>query len=375
MSRARALLTYSATRLGLAPLMLWLIASLVFLLLRLAPGDPVDAVLGSRAPAAAKAAMRARLGLDQSLLQQYLDYLNGLLHGDLGQALINQEPVSTIIGRTLPASLELSSIALLVAAIVGLSIGFSGIARPEGKLDLAGRLYGLGTYALPPFWVAMLVQLLFAVSLGWLPVGGRFPPSLLPPEGTGFYLLESIRQADWLALRGTVRHLTLPAGTLALLISGTFTTALRLNLRRTLRSDYIESARSRGLMESRVVLRHGLPNALLPVLTIAGITVASLIGGALLIEVTFSWPGIALRLQEAINQRDYPVVQGIVVVIAALVVLVSVAVDLLVAHSQALYTARGSSRVMCLQVHSANSCSSGLHLAAREDPPRHLTCE
>jgi peptide/nickel transport system permease protein len=331
MSRARALLTYSATRLGLAPLMLWLIASLVFLLLRLAPGDPVDAVLGSRAPAAAKAAMRARLGLDQSLLQQYLDYLNGLLHGDLGQALINQEPVSTIIGRTLPASLELSSIALLVAAIVGLSIGFSGIARPEGKLDLAGRLYGLGTYALPPFWVAMLVQLLFAVSLGWLPVGGRFPPSLLPPEGTGFYLLDSIRQADWLALRGTVRHLTLPAGTLALLISGTFTTALRLNLRRTLRSDYIESARSRGLMESRVVLRHGLPNALLPVLTIAGITVASLIGGALLIEVTFSWPGIALRLQEAINQRDYPVVQGIVVVIAALVVLVSLAVDLLVA--------------------------------------------
>ena len=331
MGRARALLTYSATRLGLAPLMLWLIASLVFLLLRLAPGDPVDAVLGSRAPAAAKAAMRARLGLDQSLGQQYLDYLNGLLHGDLGRALINQEPVSTIIGRTLPASLELSSIALLVAAIVGLSIGFSGIARPEGKLDLAGRLYGLGTYALPPFWVAMLVQLLFAVSLGWLPVGGRFPPSLLPPEGTGFYLLDSIRHADWVALRGTIRHLTLPAGTLALLISGTFTTALRLNLRRTLRSDYIESARSRGLMESRVVLRHGLPNALLPVLTIAGITVASLIGGALLIEVTFSWPGIALRLQEAINQRDYPVVQGIVVVIAALVVLVSVAVDLLVA--------------------------------------------
>ena len=118
---------------------------------------------------------------------------------------------------------------------------------------------------------------------------------------------------------------------LALLLSGTFTTALRLNLRRTLRSDYVEAARSRGLSETQVVVRHGLPNALLPVLTIAGITVASLIGGALLIEVTFSWPGIALRLQEAINQRDYPVVQGIVVVIAALVVLVSVAVDLLVA--------------------------------------------
>ena len=331
MSRTGALLRYSATRLGLAPLMLWLIATLVFLLLRVAPGDPVDAVLGSRAPAVAKAAMRARLGLDKTLPDQYLDYLRGLLHGDLGQGLINQEPVRDIISRTLPASLELSVLALALAAVIGLSIGFSGIARPEGKLDLAGRLYGLGTYALPPFWVAMLLQLLFAVSLGWLPVGGRFPPSLMPPEGTGFYLLDSIRSLDMTALKGTLRHLVLPAGTLALLLSGTFTTALRLNLRRSLRGDYAEAARSRGLSERQVALRHGLPNALLPVLTIAGITVASLIGGALLIEVTFSWPGIALRLQEAINQRDYPVVQGIVVVIAALVVLVSVAVDLLVA--------------------------------------------
>ena len=331
MSRTGALLRYSATRLGLAPLMLWLIATLVFLLLRVAPGDPVDAVLGSRAPAVAKAAMRARLGLDKTLPDQYLDYLRGLLNGDLGQGLINQEPVRDIISRTLPASLELSVLALALAAVIGLSIGFSGIARPEGKLDLAGRLYGLGTYALPPFWVAMLLQLLFAVSLGWLPVGGRFPPSLMPPEGTGFYLLDSIRSLDMTALKGTLRHLVLPAGTLALLLSGTFTTALRLNLRRSLRGDYAEAARSRGLSERQVVLRHGLPNALLPVLTIAGITVASLIGGALLIEVTFSWPGIALRLQEAINQRDYPVVQGIVVVIAALVVLVSVAVDLLVA--------------------------------------------
>lgn len=331
MGRARELVRYSATRLGLAPLMLWLIATLVFLLLRVAPGDPVDAVLGSRAPAAAKAEMRARLGLDQSLFDQYCHYLQGLFQGDLGQALINQEPVRSIINRTLPASLELSVIALIAAAIIGLSIGFSGIARPEGKIDLSGRLYGLGTYALPPFWVAMLLQLLFAVSLGWLPVGGRFPPSLLPPDGSGFYLFDCLRSGDWTGLRGTIRHLILPAGTLALLLSGTFTTALRLNLRRTLRSDYVEAARSRGLTERQVILRHGLPNALLPVLTIAGITVASLIGGALLIEVTFSWPGIALRLQEAINQRDYPVVQGIVVVIAALVVLVSVAVDLLVA--------------------------------------------
>jgi peptide/nickel transport system permease protein len=335
MSRRRALLRYLAARLALAPLMLWLIASLVFLLLRLAPGDPIDALLGTRAPESARAALRAQLGLDQPLLQQYGSFLGKLLHGDLGASLTNQEPVTAVIQQSLPASLELGLVALLLAAVVGLAVGFSGIARPEGRLDLAGRLYGIGTYALPPFWAAMVVQLVFAVWLGWLPVGGRFPPTLLPPDGSGFYLFDSLRSGlvtgQWKQLAGSVRHLVLPAATLGLLLSGIFANALRLNLRRTLGSDYVEAARSRGLGEARVVLRHALPNALLPVLTITGITVASLIGGALLIEVTYSWPGIAFRLQEAIGQRDYPLVQGIVVVVAGLVVLVTVVVDLVVA--------------------------------------------
>ena len=335
MSRRRSLLRYLAARLALAPLMLWLIASLVFLLLRVAPGDPIDALLGTRAPESARAALRAQLGLDQSLLQQYGSFLGKLLHGDLGASLTNQEPVTAVIRQSLPASLELGVVALLLAAAIGLAVGFSGIARPEGKLDLAGRLYGIGTYALPPFWAAMVVQLVFAVWLGWLPVGGRFPPTLLPPAGSGFYLLDSLRgglaTGEWKQLLGSVRHLVLPAATLGLLLSGIFANALRLNLRRALGSDYVEAARSRGLGEARVVLRHALPNALLPVLTITGITVASLIGGALLIEVTYSWPGIAFRLQEAIGQRDYPLVQGIVVVVAGLVVLVTVVVDVLVA--------------------------------------------
>ena len=335
MSRRAALFQYLGTRLALAPVMLWLIATLVFLLLRLAPGDPIDALLGIRAPEAARAALRSQLGLDQPLWHQYGDFLAALVKGDLGQSLTNQEPVSSIIQQTLPASLELGSVALLLAALVGLTVGFSGVARPEGKLDLAGRLYGIGTYALPPFWAAMVVQLVFAVWLGWLPVGGCFPPTLLPPSGSGFYLLESLRSGlasgEWSDLIGTVRHLVLPASTLGLLLSGVFANALRLNLRRALGSDYVEAARSRGLGERRVVLRHALPNALLPVLTITGITVASLIGGALLIEVTYSWPGIAFRLQEAISQRDYPLVQGIVVVVAALVVLVTVTVDIVVA--------------------------------------------
>ncbi len=331
MSRRSDLARYLASRLALAPVMLWLIASLVFLLLRVAPGDPIDALLGTRAPEAARAALRAQLGLDLPLAEQYGRFLGHLLRGDLGTSLTNSEPVTGIIQASLPASLELGVVALLLAAVVGLAVGFSGIARPEGRIDLAGRLYGISTYALPPFWAAMVVQLVFSVWLGWLPVGGRFPATLMPPEGTGFYLLDSLRAGDWGQLAGSLRHLVLPAATLGLLLSGIFTNALRLNLRRALGSDYVEAARSRGLSERRVVLHHALPNALLPVLTITGITVASLIGGALLIEVTFSWPGIAFRLQEAIAQRDYPVVQGIVVVVAALVVLVTVLVDLLVA--------------------------------------------
>jgi peptide/nickel transport system permease protein len=331
MSRRRHLIRYLSGRLALVPLMLWLIASLVFLLLRVAPGDPIDALLGTRAPQAAREALRQRLGLDQPLLVQYGHYLSDLLHGQLGNSLTNQEPVSAVIGRSLPASLELGLVALLIAAVTGLAVGFSGVARQEGRLDLAGRIYGIGTYALPPFWAAMVVQLVFAVWLGWLPVGGRFPATLEPPSGSGFYLLDSLLAGNCDQLLASLRHLVLPAGTLGLLLSGVFANALRLNLRRALDSDYVEAARSRGLNEGRVVLRHALPNALLPVLTITGITVASLIGGALLIEVTYSWPGVAFQLQEAIGQRDYPVVQGIVVVVAALVVAVSVLVDLLVA--------------------------------------------
>jgi peptide/nickel transport system permease protein len=331
MSRRRHLLRYLASRLALVPVMLWLIASLVFLLLRVAPGDPIDALLGLRAPAEAREALRQQLGLDQPLLVQYGHYLSDLLHGQLGESLANNEAVTSVIGRSLPASLELGVVALLIAAVLGLAVGFSGIARPEGRTDLAGRLYGVSTYALPPFWAAMVMQLVFAVWLGWLPVGGRFPATLVPPDGSGFYLLDSLRNGSGEQFWGTLRHLVLPAATLGLLLSGIFANALRLNLRRALDSDFVEAARSRGLSEPRVVLRHALPNALLPVLTITGITVASLIGGALLIEVTYSWPGVAFRLQEAISQRDYPVVQGIVVVVAALVVAISMLVDLLVA--------------------------------------------
>tara|TARA_Y100001968_G_scaffold333661_1_gene398138 strand:+ start:72324 stop:73301 length:978 start_codon:yes stop_codon:yes gene_type:complete len=316
---------------ALAPIMIWLIASLVFILLRIAPGDPVDAILGNRANESAREALRIRLGLNEPLFNQYLHYLNNLLHGELGNTLNTQEPVKNIILKALPASLELSISALLIAIFIGIIIGFLGILRPEGKRDLFSRLYGIGTYAIPPFWAAMLVQILFAVVLGWLPIGGRFPAGLSEPGGTGFLLIDSLFSGDWVAFKGTATHLFLPACTLGILLSGIFSRSLRMNLEQILKTDYIEAAKSRGISESKILLNHALPNTLLPLLTIAGLTIASLVGGALLIEVTFSWPGMALGLKEAIGQRDYPVVQGIVVVIAAIVVIISILVDLIIA--------------------------------------------
>tara|TARA_B100000700_G_scaffold288598_1_gene345232 strand:+ start:12157 stop:13179 length:1023 start_codon:yes stop_codon:yes gene_type:complete len=333
MSKKKDLFQYIFSRLALLPIMLWIISSLVFILLRVAPGDPVDAILGTRANEVARETLRIKLGLNKSLPIQYIEYLNNLIRGDLGISLNTQEPVKTIIFKALPASLELAISAILIASLIGYLIGFFGALRPEGKIDLLGRIFGISTYALPPFWAAMLIQIIFSVLLGWLPIGGRFPPGLSPPSTiTGFLIIDSIISKNFEIFFASLRHLILPSLTLGLLLSGIFSRALRLNLGEILQKDYIEAAKSRGIKRTKILFNHALPNTLLPILTITGLTVASLIGGALLIEITFSWPGIALGLQEAINQRDYPVVQGIVVVVSSIVVMVSVAIDIAIAY-------------------------------------------
>ena len=332
MTPKKELFKYILSRLALLPIMLWIISSLVFILLRIAPGDPVDAILGTRANEFARESLRIKLGLDKPLINQYLEYINHLLHGNLGISLNTQEPVKVIISRALPASMELAIFAILIASLVGYLIGFLGAVKPEGKIDFFGRLFGIGTYALPPFWAAMLIQIIFAVLLGWLPIGGRLPPGLSsPPPLTGFLLLDSLLNKNIEVFFSSFKHLILPSLTLGILLSGIFSRSLRLNLEEILKKDYIEAARSRGISDMRVLFKHALPNTLLPILTITGLTVSSLIGGALLIEITFSWPGIALGLQEAINQRDYAVVQGIVVVISSLVVFISIVIDIVIA--------------------------------------------
>ena len=166
MSSKNELFKYILARLALLPIMLWIISSLVFLLLRIAPGDPVDAILGTRANELARESLRMKLGLNKPLINQYFEYLNHLIHGDLGTSLNTQEPVKEIISKSLPASIELAIFAILIASLLGYLIGFLGAVKPEGKIDFWGRIFSIGTYALPPFWAAMLIQIIFAAQKG-----------------------------------------------------------------------------------------------------------------------------------------------------------------------------------------------------------------
>ncbi|MBE9101210.1 ABC transporter permease [Vacuolonema iberomarrocanum] len=330
-SRSGALRYYVLSRLLLAPLMIWTIATLVFLLMRATPGDPVDALLGERAPDSAKDALRERLGLDVPVWVQYLRYLGDLLRLDLGTSLATQgQSVWEIIQTHFPATLELTVLSMLVSVTVGILIGSLAASKPNTALDAGGRLFGIITYAVPMYWFGMLLQLLFAVNLRWFPLGSRFPLQVDPPVGpTGLYLVDSLLTGRIDAFFTSLYYLILPSLTLGLLLSGIFERIVRINLKQTLRSDYVEAARARGIPERRIVFVHALKNALIPVITVLGLTIASLLGGAILTEVTFNWPGLANRLYEAIENRDYPVVQGIMVFFGVIVAFASILIDIL----------------------------------------------
>ena len=326
------LFNYSFLKILLIPLALWIISTLVFILLRVAPGDPVDVILGSGANEISREILRAQLGLNESLINQYFSYINDILHFNFGLSLRTQEPVLNIILKSLPASLELSFFSILSAMLIGFPLGFLGLRNKGERTDYIVRIFGIATYAIPPFWGAMIAQLLFSVYFNISPIGGRFPIFQQQTQITGFLVLDSILSNNIIALKDSLYHLALPSITLGFLLSGIFSRSLRVNLDNTLKSDYVNAAKCRGISKKKIFLNHALPNALLPIVTISGLTIASLAGGALLFEVIFSWPGIALRLNEAISQRDYTLVQGIVIFTSMLIVSLNLFVDILIAY-------------------------------------------
>ncbi|HEY9858036.1 MAG TPA: ABC transporter permease, partial [Candidatus Obscuribacterales bacterium] len=222
---------------------------------------------------------------------------------------------------------------MAIALVVGVGVGILSASKPDSVFDVGGRLFGIITYSVPLFWAGMLLQLIFAVQLRWFPLGTRFPATIPAPQGpTGLYTIDSLLSGNLMQFGVALYYLALPCLTLGILLSGIFERMVRVNLKQTLKADYVEAARARGISEGKILWSHALKNALIPVITVLGLTLAAMLGGAILTEVTFSWPGLANRLYEAISLRDYPTVQGIVVFFAAIVVLASIAIDLLNAY-------------------------------------------
>jgi len=279
------------------------VITLVFFLLHIVPGDPVQVMLGESATPADQAQLREKLGLDQPLLQQWLTYLLQLQRGDLGHSLHSQEPIVDILLQRLPATIELAIAGLFIAILIAIPLGSLAALRQNTVYDQGAMIFSLLGVSIPHFWLGPLLIIIFSLNLGWFPVSGR--------EG-------------WSSL-------VLPALTLGTALAAILARMVRATLLEILHEDYIRTARAKGLNEIAIILHHALRNAALPIITILGLQLGTLLGGAVITETVFAWPGIGQLTIESIQQRDYPIVQACVLLISLSYVLVNTLTDLLYA--------------------------------------------
>ncbi|KGQ23136.1 ABC transporter permease [Thermus filiformis] len=314
---------------GLVPV-LFGITLLVFLFLKLIPGDPAVAILGERGTPEQVEALREKLGLNRPLPEQYLAFVRRVLTGDLGVSAVSTIPVGEELKRRWPATFELALAATLVAVLLGIPAGILAAIRKNTLWDNLSMSLSLVGVSMPVFWLGLLLVYLFAVHLHWLPTGGRLSTEAgigFKPL-TGFYVLDALLRGDFRLLADVLAHLVLPAltlGTIPLAILARITRSAMLEV---LSQDYVRTARAKGLAERQVILKHAFKNALLPVVTVVGLQFGTLLGGAILTETIFSWPGIGSYIYEGILNRDYPVVQSGVLVVALAFVLINLLVDL-----------------------------------------------
>lgn len=328
---AGSLRTYLVTRILLFIPQVLLILSIVFVLMRVAPGDPVSVALGGRLTPEQLASAREAAGYDRSLFVQYWEYISGILRFDLGTTLTDGRAVRQIVLVNGGATLTLTFAAFMVAMVIGVPLGLIAGRYRNSGLDAVLRVFGILTYAAPVFFLGLMLQLAFARGLGWLPSNTQASPivSARVPSTTNIFLLDALLAGDTAAFWNGVQHLILPAVTLGLLVSGIFLRIIRVNLVQTLKGDYVEAARSRGVNERRVVINHAFRNALVPFVTILGLQVALLLGGAVLTERTFNWNGLGSQLVHYLDSRDYIAVQGIITVFALAVVTASFLIDII----------------------------------------------
>ena len=301
-----------------------------FVLIHAVPGDPVEVRTGERGITPERLAyFRHEMGLDQPLWRQFLTYEAGLARGDLGRSVVTQESVWTEFRTFFPATLELSACALLFAAAVGLPLGVLAAVRRGSALDYGLIGVAVTGASMPIFWWGLMAILVFSVTLGWTPVSGRIGDLYYIEPVTGFLLVDSWWSGEPGAFRSAAQHLILPAIVLGTIPLATIARMTRSSMLEVLGEDYVRTARAKGLSPGRVVVVHALRNAMIPVVTVLGLQVGALLGGAILTETVFSWPGVGHWLVEAIQRRDYNVLQGGTLLIAVLVMLVNLGVDVL----------------------------------------------
>jgi peptide/nickel transport system permease protein len=307
------------------------ISVLVFVGMHLIPGDVAQLLLGEKGTEADLQRLRHQLGLDQPIYVQYLRFLVDAVRGDFGDSIRTRQPVIWEIGQALPVTIELSLAALAFAIVVGLAIGVLTARRPHSALDTGTMVFVLIGVSMPIFWTGILLLLVFGGMLGWLPLGGILDSGLSVRRITGLPLLDALLARDWVAARSVAAHLVLPAVALGATAMATIARMARSSMLDVLGLDYVRTARAKGVGEGTVVRRHALWNALLPVVTLIGLQLGLLLSGAVLTETIFALPGLGRLTITSVLARDYPVVQAVVLIGAAIFVLTNLLVDLLYA--------------------------------------------
>jgi peptide/nickel transport system permease protein len=307
------------------------VSVIVFLMLHITPGDPAELLLGERATEASIQAMREHLGLNKPLYVQYEMFLARLLQGDLGETIWTRQQVWTEVKQRFPATIELSVAAMMISCFFGMLFGIISATKQYSIFDYVSMLGALIGVSMPIFWLGLVLMLIFSLHLGWLPVSGRLTIGVDLDTITNFYLLDAILTRNWAALRDALRHLILPAVTLSTIPLAIVARMTRSSMLDVLRQDYIKTAKAKGLSQRMVIFKHALRNALIPVVTTIGLQFGILLGGAILTETIFAWPGVGKWMYDAVSQRDYMVIQGGTLFIATIFVVINLVVDLLYA--------------------------------------------
>jgi peptide/nickel transport system permease protein len=323
-----SLATYILRRVILIIPTLFGVSLLTFALSRVVPGDPARLAAGAQATPEMYAQIRQEFGLDQPVPLQYWTYLTGLVHGDWGRSILSRRPVLDDLSTYWPATLELVLFAMIFAVVIGVPLGILAAVRADRPADQVSRIVALLGVSLPAFWLAILFQIFFGLKLGWLPVSGRLGALAdAPPTVTGLYTIDSLLAGDWSTLGASLTQLALPAITLSFPAMATIMRFTRATLLETLGQDYVRTARAKGAAERRVVTRHALRNALIPTITMIGLSFGWAMGGSVLVETVFDWPGIGLYATKSALSLDFMPIMGIALLYGLVFSVINIAVD------------------------------------------------